>query len=88
MLNNNLIDEISSKLSAALQNSPAKDIEKNAKAILMQGLAKLDIVTREEFDIQAEMLSRARIQLSELEKRITELEGNKTSKPDDGSLGM
>jgi BMFP domain-containing protein YqiC len=74
MLNTNIFNELSDKLHEAVQNSPAKDIEKNMRALLAQGFTKLDLVTREEFDIQAQVLSRAREQLNVLEARVTELE--------------
>jgi len=54
--------------------SPAKDIEKNLKAVLAGGLAKLDLVTREEFDVQAQVLAQTREQLQALEQRLTKLE--------------
>ena len=50
------------------------DLEKNFKAVLQAGLAKLDLVTRQEFDIQAAVLRRSRERLEELEKRIAALE--------------
>ncbi|MDO9010338.1 MAG: accessory factor UbiK family protein [Gallionella sp.] len=77
MLNNQIFEDISAKLSAAVNNSPAKDIEKNMRALLTQGFSKLDLVTREEFDIQSQVLARAREQLSALEKRVAELEAQR-----------
>ena len=74
MLNTKFFDEMSAKLSEMVNSSPAKDIEKNVRALLMQGFAKLDLVTREEFDVQAQVLARAREQLTALEARVTELE--------------
>jgi len=68
------LDQIAGKLSEMAANSPAKDIEKNVKAIATSAFSRMDLVTREEFDIQAEMLVRAREQLSALEKRVSELE--------------
>jgi len=56
MLNAKFFDDLSAKLSEAMQSGPAKDIEKNVRALLMQGFAKLDLITREEFDIQAQVL--------------------------------
>ena len=80
MLNaKNIFDDLSAKLSEAIKNSPAKDIEKNVRALLMQGFAKLELVTREEFDIQSEVLARARAQLTALEARVTELEAHRIS---------
>ncbi len=68
-------DEISSKLSELLANSPARDVEKNVKAMLGSALGKLDVVTREEFDVQREILANALVKVAELEQRIAELEG-------------
>jgi len=74
-------DQIAGKLSEIAANSPAKDIEKNVKAMASSAFARMDLVTREEFDIQAEMLSRAREQLGALEKRVAELEARLADKP-------
>jgi hypothetical protein len=74
VLNAKIFEDISAKLSEAANNSPAKDIEKNMRAMLTQGFSKLDLVTREEFDIQAQVLARAREQLTALEARVAELE--------------
>lgn len=79
MLNTKFLDELSAKLSEVVNSSPAKDIEKNARALLMQGFAKLDLVTREEFDVQAQVLVRAREQLTALEARVTELEAQRSA---------
>ncbi len=62
-----------------MKNSPAKDIEKNVRALLAQGFTKLDLITREEFDIQAEVLARARQQLATLEARVAELEAERNT---------
>jgi hypothetical protein len=53
-------EDLQSKINKAIENSPAKDIEKNVKAMLSQGFAKLDLVTREEFDVQAQVLAKTR----------------------------
>ncbi|MEQ1526645.1 MAG: accessory factor UbiK family protein [Gallionella sp.] len=78
MLNTKTFEDLSSKLNAAINNSPAKDFEKNARALLAQGFAKLDLVTREEFDIQTQVLARAREQLLALETRVVELEAQRS----------
>ncbi len=70
----NFFDDFQTKINEALENSPAKDIEKNVKAMLTQGFAKLDLVTREEFDIQAQVLAKTREKLEALEARVAELE--------------
>lgn len=77
MLNAKFIEEISSRLSAAANSSPAKDLEKNMRALLAQGFTKLDLVTREEFDVQAQILARTREKLSALEARVAELEAQR-----------
>ena len=68
------LDEIGSRLSELAANSPARDIEKNVKAMLGSAFSRLDLVTREEFDVQREVLVQARQKLGELEARIAELE--------------
>jgi len=69
-----IFEDLQSKINKAIENSPAKDIEKNVKAMLSQGFSKLDLVTREEFDIQAQVLAKTRAKLEALEARVTELE--------------
>ena len=56
-----------------------EDIEKNLKSALQATFSKMDLVSREEFDIQAELLSRTRALLDELEKKISDLEQAKKS---------
>ena len=74
MANPKILDEIGSKVSELLANSPAKDLEKNARALLASGFSKLDLVTREEFDLQTKVLQRTREKLDEMEEIIKELE--------------
>jgi BMFP domain-containing protein YqiC len=74
MMNTKIIEDISAKLSAVANSGPAKDIEKNMRALLAQGFAKLDLVTREEFDVQTQVLARTREKLTALEARVAELE--------------
>jgi len=69
-----LFNDLQSKVSEALRNSPAKDIEKNVRSMMSQGFARLDLVTREEFDVQSQVLARTRARLEELETRVAELE--------------
>lgn len=70
----NFLDNMQSSIKQALENSPAKDIEKNMKAMMNQGFSKLDLVTREEFDIQMQVLAKTRAKLDALEARVAELE--------------
>ena len=74
MLDPKILEEFSVKMSALLANSPARDIEKNAKAVLSGVFSKLDLVTREEFDIQSQVLARTREKLKTLEARVDALE--------------
>jgi len=74
MLNPNLLDEMSSRVSSLLKATPVGDVEKNLRAALAGVFAKLDLVTREEFDVQREVLARAREKLAALEARVAELE--------------
>ena len=74
MLDPKTLDDLGAKLSALIAASPAKDLEKNAKAVMSGFFAKLDLVTREEFDIQAQVLARTRDKLKELEARVDALE--------------
>lgn len=68
------LDDIGAKLSELAASNPARDFEKNAKALLGSAFGKLDLVTREEFDVQREVLAHARQKLAELEDRVAALE--------------
>lgn len=74
MLDPKILEDFGAKISALLANSPARDIEKNAKAAISGVFAKLDLVTREEFDVQAQVLARTREKLTQLEARVEALE--------------
>lgn len=74
MLSQKLFEEISAKIGETIAASPAKDIEKNLKAMMAATLTKLDLVTREEFDVQQEVLVRTREKLEQLEQRMSRLE--------------
>ena len=80
MQQNRLFEELSGKLNALLAQSPAKDAEKNLRALLASFFTRLDLVTREEFDVQARLLVRCREQITALEARVAELEA-RNSKP-------
>lgn len=81
MLKQNLAQEVAGKVSEILAFSPAKDIEKNLKASLAAWLGKLDLVTREEFDVQSQVLARTRETLQQLESRLAALETGTDQKP-------
>jgi BMFP domain-containing protein YqiC len=67
-------DNMQARLNKVLENTPAKDLEKNVRSMMTQGFSKLDLVTREEFDIQAQVLAKTRAKLELLEARVAELE--------------
>ena len=71
------IDELAARIGRAVEASPAKDIEKNVKAMLQSGLARLDVVSRDEFDTQAGVLAKTREKLEQLEARVAEMEARK-----------
>jgi BMFP domain-containing protein YqiC len=69
-----IFEDLSARLGEIIAAGPAKDVEKNLRAMLSAAFAKFDLATREELDIQAKVLARTREKLSELEARIAELE--------------
>ena len=71
---NDVLNDIQARVSELLKNSPARDVERNVRAMLSQGFSKLELVTREEFDAQTQVLVRTRARLEELERRVAELE--------------
>lgn len=74
MPNRNLLDELNDRMRAVFAQSPAADLEKNMRAMLTSMFSRLDLVTREEFDVQRQVLLRTREKLSQLEARLAELE--------------
>lgn len=74
MLKPKITEEFTARIGEVLAMSPARDVEKNLRASLAAWLAKLDLVTREEFDVQAQVLARTREKLQELEDRLARLE--------------
>ena len=74
MVNQKLLDELGAKVKAAVANSPVQDIEKNMRAMLAATFARLDLVTRQEFDVQSEVLARTREKLVQLEAKLAEIE--------------
>ena len=82
MLNPRLLDEMSTRMSSLLAGTPAADVEKHMRAVLAGMFAKLDLVTREEFDVQREVLTRTREKLAALEAQVAQLEAQ--SKPSPG----
>jgi ubiquinone biosynthesis accessory factor UbiK len=74
MVNQKILDEVVTKVNELLAQSPVKDVEKNLRVMLSGIFTKLDLVTREEFEVQHEVLKRTREKLTELETRVSQLE--------------
>jgi BMFP domain-containing protein YqiC len=81
LFNSKTLDDLAARINKAVEGSPAKDVEKNIKAMLQGGLARLDVVTRAEFETQAAVLQKTREKLEQLEARVAELEARSPSPP-------
>jgi hypothetical protein len=73
------LEELQNRVLALLQQTPAADLQKNLKALLTQQFARMDLVTRDEFDVQSQVLARTREKLERLERRLAQLEGGKAA---------
>ena len=71
-----IASEMQNKVGDVIRNSPAQEIEKNIRAMLNQGFQKMDLVTREEFDLQSKVLAKTREKLEALEEKVSALEKN------------
>lgn len=71
---NQWFDDFQQNMSDLLAKTPAADIERNVKALMAQTFARMDLITREEFDIQADLLSRTLDRVTKLESKVQELE--------------
>ena len=80
MFESHKIVEISKKIKELVDSSPAADIEKNLNALLQGVFTKLELVSREEFDVQREVLQRTRARLEVLEQKLAELEAGQSRK--------
>jgi ubiquinone biosynthesis accessory factor UbiK len=74
MINAEKLNEISNKIKGMVNDSPLGDAEKNIHALLKSMLTKIELVSREEFDVQAEVLRNTREKLSQLEAKLADLE--------------
>lgn len=74
MLNTEKLDEISLRIKEMVNNSPIGDVEKNINALLKSAFTKMDLISREEFDVQTEVLANTRQKLVALEAMIKDLE--------------
>jgi BMFP domain-containing protein YqiC len=77
LLNSTKLDELARRLAESVPESLrsfGRDLEGNFKAVLQAQLAKLDLVSRQEFDVQAALLARTQEKLAALEQRLQEIE--------------
>ena len=77
MAQRSVFDEFRERVSDAIRQSPAADDERNVRSLLLSFFDRLDLVTREEFEIQKALLEEAHRKISALERRIAELESQK-----------
>ena len=82
MLKMDTLDDLARRIGRLIEASPARDIEKNIKALLQSGVQRLDWVAREEFEIQAQVLRRSREKLDALEARVVDLEARLAGRAD------
>ena len=78
MIDNRVFEELRAGIEETLRKSPAQDFEKNLRALLAAWFDRMDLVLREDFEVQKKLLERAQAKLAELEARIGELESRKT----------
>ena len=83
MFTSQVLNDLSNKINDLIKSSPLADVEKNINALIQGAFTKMELVSREEFDVQAEELRNTREKLVKLEAKLAELEAdliNKTSK--------
>jgi len=73
-MNEKLLSELSARLAAMAAGNPARDLEKNIRGLLSSAFSRLDLVSREEYEVQTAVLARAREKLAALEARVAALE--------------
>ena len=74
MVDKQKIQDISKKIKDIISDSPINDIEENINALLRGMFTKMDLITREEFDVQTGVLKRTREKLESIEKKLSEIE--------------
>lgn len=73
-MNAKFIEDLNARIVSFLHQTPAVELQAGIKALVSSSLSRLDLVTREEFDVQAQVLARTREKLASLEARVAELE--------------
>ena len=74
MITAQFFEDLSIKIRDVVKTTPAGDIEKNLRALLQGAFTKLELVSREEFDVQADVLRHTREKLDQMEAKLAELE--------------
>lgn len=74
-------ENLQARINKMLDDTPAADIRNNLRALLQQGFEHFDLATREQLDLQTELLSRAQTRIADLEARIGRLEADRVTKP-------
>lgn len=89
MQNSAFFENMQERISRMLDETPVADLRKNLRAVLQQGFEHFDLATREQLDLQTELLSRAQDKIAELEARIAALEGARmpATAPQDPPVG-
>jgi len=81
MINTRFIDDLARQISSSIPTGVKtlqQDVEKNVRTLLQSAFTRLDLVTREEFDVQSQVLARTRAKLEQLERVVAELEQKNT----------
>jgi len=73
------MDDFQKNLADLIAKSPAADVERNVRAMMSQAFTKMDLVTREEFDVQADLLARTRARLDQLAAQVESLQAERTA---------
>ena len=73
------LDELAAQLKTLLAGNPGEDLQKNLRATLAAGLARMDVVSKQEFEIQREMLNALRAQIEQLSAKVDALERDKAA---------
>jgi ubiquinone biosynthesis accessory factor UbiK len=76
-MDDKLLSDLSARLADLAARNPARDLERNVRALLSSTFTRLDLVSREEYDVQTQVLARTREKLAALEARIAELEARR-----------
>ena len=77
MFSSQIMNDLSNKIKEILKNSPVSDADKNVHALIQGMFTKMELVSREEFDVQSEVLRNTREKLVQLEAKLAELENKK-----------